>query len=62
MSESAGGDFTWNENMQYFHILQTKILWIDEKNLTGCFECGIVGQDLERRVSRWRLVSWQTTK
>jgi len=32
-------------------FLQTKILWIDEKNLTACFECGIVGQDLERRVS-----------
>ncbi|KAI0207104.1 Alkyldihydroxyacetonephosphate synthase, peroxisomal [Lamellibrachia satsuma] len=29
----------------------TKILWIDEKNLTACLECGIVGQDLERRLA-----------
>jgi alkyldihydroxyacetonephosphate synthase len=29
----------------------TRILWIDEKNLTACCECGIVGQDLERRLA-----------
>ena len=28
-----------------------KILWIDEKNLTACCESGIIGQDLERRLS-----------
>lgn len=30
---------------------QTRILWIDEKNLTARIEAGIIGQDLERRVS-----------
>lgn len=30
---------------------QNKILWIDEKNLTAHCESGIIGQDLERRVS-----------
>lgn len=28
-----------------------KILWVDEKNLTACCEAGIIGQDLERRLS-----------
>lgn len=28
------------------------ILWVDEKNLTAHVEAGIIGQDLERRVSR----------
>jgi alkyldihydroxyacetonephosphate synthase len=27
-----------------------KMLWIDEENLTACFESGIVGQDLEREM------------
>ena len=29
-----------------------RILWVDEKNLTAHVEAGIIGQDLERRVSR----------
>ena len=29
-----------------------KILWIDEENLTAHIEGGIIGQDLERKVSR----------
>ena len=28
-----------------------KILWIDEDNLTAHVEAGIIGQDLERKVS-----------
>lgn len=28
-----------------------RILWIDEENLTAHVEAGIIGQDLERRVS-----------
>ena len=28
-----------------------KILWIDEENLTAHIEGGIIGQDLERKVS-----------
>lgn len=33
-------------------LFQNKILWVDEKNLTACCEAGIIGQDLERRVSQ----------
>lgn len=33
-----------------------KILWLDEENLTVCVEAGCVGQDLERKVSRTRLI------
>ena len=29
---------------------QTRILWIDQQNLLAHCECGIIGQDLERRV------------
>ena len=29
-----------------------RILWVDEKNLTAHVEAGIIGQDLERRVSK----------
>lgn len=28
-----------------------RILWLDEKNLTACCECGIIGQDLDRRLA-----------
>lgn len=28
-----------------------RILWLDEENLTAHVEAGIIGQDLERRVS-----------
>ena len=39
-------------NVIMFSLLfQARILWIDEKNLTVCCESGIIGQDLERRVS-----------
>ena len=31
--------------------MQNHILWVDEKNLTVHVESGIIGQDLERRVS-----------
>lgn len=29
-----------------------KILWLDKENLIGCFESGIVGQDLERELKQ----------
>ena len=45
------GFMLFDESHDLFsYFLQTKILWVDEKNLTACMECGIVGQDLERRV------------
>lgn len=34
-----------------------RILWVDEKNLTAHVEAGIIGQDLERRVSKLVKVS-----
>ncbi len=34
-----------------FLLFQCAIKWIDEKNLVACLEAGIIGQDLERRVS-----------
>eukprot|EP01135_Chromosphaera_perkinsii_P008723 Nk52_evm56s1444 gene=Nk52_evmTU56s1444 len=30
-----------------------RILWVDPKNMTARVECGIVGQDLERRLSKF---------
>lgn len=30
-----------------------RILWIDDKNLVACFECGIVGQDMERELKKF---------
>lgn len=31
-------------------LLQSRILWVDEKNLTARIEAGIIGQDLEKQL------------
>ena len=40
-----------NISLLSLSALQNQILWIDNKNLTVCVESGIIGQDLDRRVS-----------
>ena len=34
----------------FFVLLQNKVLWIDEQNLTMRAQAGIIGEDLERKV------------
>lgn len=43
-------------------ILQNRILWVDEKNMTMRAECGIIGQDLERKVSDFIEVFVETAR
>lgn len=32
--------------------MSTRVLWVDEQNLTACVESGVIGQDLERELAK----------